>query len=76
MLKTGMLRVITLVFLFLVRCRFPTQFSIISILRKRYGENLVKSVRTLEKLDFKHKKTQLDLEFLRTCKKNNVIPIF
>ena len=68
MLKTGMLRVITLVFLFLVKCRFPTHSSIICILRKRYGENLVKSVRKLEKLDFKHKKTQLDLESLQTCK--------
>ena len=76
MLKTGVLRVITLVFLFFVRCRFSTQFSIISILQKRYGENLVKSVRKLEKLDFKHKKTYLDLEFLKTCKKNNFIPKF
>ena len=59
-----------------MECRFPTHSSIISILRKRYGENLVKSVRTLEKFDFKHKKTQLDLEFLETCKKNNVIPKF
>ena len=73
MLKTGVLRVITLVFLFLVKCSFPTQFSIISILRKKYGENLVKSVRELEKVDFQHKKAQLDLEFLQTCKKNNVI---
>ena len=76
MLKAGTLRIITLVFLFLVRCRFPTQFSIVSILRKRYGEDLVKSVRKLEKLDFKHKKAQLDLEFLQTCKRNNVIPNF
>ena len=76
MLKTEVLRVITLVFLFLVRCRFPTQFSIISTLQKRYSENLVKSVRKLEKLDFKHKKVQLDLEFLQTCKKNNIIPKF
>ena len=68
-----LIRVISLVFLFIVRCRFPTQFSIISILCKRYGENLVKSVRKLEKLDFKHEKAQLDLEFLQTCKKNNVI---
>ena len=71
-----MLRVITLVFLFLVRYRFATQFSIICILRKRYDESLVKSVTKLEKLDFKHKKTQLDLEFLQTCKKNSVIPKF
>ena len=72
MLKTEMLRVITL----MMKCRFPTHSSIISILRKRYGENLVKSISKLEKLDFKHKKAQLDLEFLQTCKKNNVIPIF
>ena len=72
MLKTGLLGVITLVFLFLVRCRFPTQFCIISILRKWYGHNLIKSIRKLEKLDFKPKKAQLDLGFLRTCKKNNV----
>ena len=32
MLKTRVLRVITLVFLFLVRCRFPTQFFISTIL--------------------------------------------
>ena len=45
-------------------------------MRKRYGESLVKSVRKLGKLDFKHKKAQLDLEFLQTCKKNNVVPKF
>ena len=63
-------------FLFLVRCRFLTQFSISSILRKSFGENLVKSVRKLGKLDFKHKKVQLDLEVLQACKKINVIPKF
>ena len=67
---------LSLVFFFLATCRFPTQFSIISTLQKRYGGNLVKSVRKLEKLDFKHKKAQVDLEFLQTCKKNNVIPKF
>ena len=35
---------------------------------------MVKSIRKLEKLDFKHEKAQVDLEFLKTCKKNNVIP--
>ena len=37
---------------------------------------MVKSVRKLGELDFKYKKAQLDLEFLQTCKKNNVISIF
>ena len=36
-------------------------------------KDMVKSVRKLEKLDLKYKKTQLDLEFMQTCKKNNVI---
>ena len=72
----GVLHIITLVFLFLGRCRFPTQFSIIGILRKRYGENVVKSIRKMKKLDFRDKKAQLDLEFLRTYKENNIIPKF
>ena len=71
-----MIRVLTLVFLFLVRCRFPAQLSIINVLRKRYGETLVKHVRKLEKLDFKYKKASLDLEFLLICKRQNIIPNF
>ena len=71
-----MLRIVALVFLFLVRCRFPAKKSIIDILRKRYGENLVKNVKKLEKLDFKLKEATLDLEFLQSCKKQNVIPKF
>ena len=71
-----MIRIVALVFLFLVRCRFPAKKSIIDILWKRYSENLVKNVRKLEKLDFKHKKATLDLDFLHSCKKQNVIPKF
>ena len=71
-----MIRIVALVFLFLVRCRFPAKKSIIDILRKRYGEILVKNVRKLEKLDFKHKKATLDLDFLQSCKNQNVIPKF
>ena len=76
MLNAKVLHIITLVFLFLVTCRFPTGFSIISLLRKKYGEDLVKSVIKLEKLDFKHSKAQMDLEFLQTWKKKNVITRF
>ena len=71
-----MRRIVALVFLFLGRCRFLAKKLIIDILRKRYGENLVKNVRELEKLDFKHKKATLDLDFLHSCKKQNVIPKF
>ena len=70
------LRIATLVFLFIARIRFPDSYSLIGILRKRYGRNLVKEVRTLEKLDFKHKKAILDLDFLISCRKNSVFPKF
>ena len=61
------------VFLFLVRCRFPAQLSIINVLRKQCGDPVVKLVRKLEKLDFKCKKTLWDLQFLQMCKSQNVI---
>ena len=70
------LRIISFVFLFLVRLRFPSNLSIIQVLRNRYGDDVVKLVRNFEKLDFKYRKVLLDLDFLDTCVKNNVTPNF
>ena len=36
--------------------RIAAFYSLIEILRKRYGRDLAKEVRILEKLDFKHKR--------------------
>ena len=58
------LRIATLVFLFIACIKFPAVFPLIGILRKRYGLDLVKKVRTLEKLNCKHKKVVLDLDLL------------
>ena len=66
----------TLVVLFIACIRFPASYSLIGVLRKRYGCDLVKEVRTLEKLDFKHKKAILDLDFPISCRKNSVFPKF
>ena len=60
-------RVIALVFLFIARVRFPSGMSIVKVLHNRYGLDLVKNVRKLEKIDWKYSKIQLDLEFLKTC---------
>ena len=59
-----------------MRLRFPAQDSIIKILRRRYGDGLVKKVRKLEKSDFKYRKALLDFEFLQSCKKEKLIPTF
>ena len=68
----GSTRSATLVILFTGRVRLPTSGSLISVLRKRYGRDLVNEVGTLEKIDFKHKNTILDLDLLRSCRKNCV----
>ena len=68
--------IITYVFLFLARLRFPAQYSIIKILQRRYGDGFVRKVRKFEKFDYKYRKTLLDLEFLQSCKKEKLIPKF
>ena len=70
------LRIATLVFLFIARIRFPSSESLIGILRKRYGRDLLKEVRTLEKIEFKFKKAILGLDFLISCRKNSFFPNF
>lgn len=44
--------------------------------RKIYGRDLVKGIRTLVKLDFKHKKTILDFKLLISCKNAAFSQIF
>ena len=66
------LRIATSLFLFSARIKFPASDSLIGVLRKRYGGDLVKKVRTLEKIDFKHKKAISNLELLIRCRKNSV----
>ena len=70
------LRITTLVFLFIAPIRFAASDSLADVLIKRYGRDLVQEVRALEKLDLKHKKTILDLDFLTSCRKNSVFPKF
>ena len=47
-LGTVTLRVITLVFMFVARARFPVKHSIVNVLQERYGKILVKNVRKFE----------------------------
>ena len=53
-----------LVFLLIIRVRFPKGKSIADIIRSRYGEAFVRKI------------GHLDLKFLLECKKNNLIPKF
>ena len=70
------LRVMSIVFLFLVRLRFPSLLSTVQVIRNRYGNEVVKLMQKFEKLDFKYRKVLLDLDFLDNCIRNNVAPKF
>ena len=48
--------VISLVFIFLTRLRFPSTLSIAEVLRKRYGNRTLRLVIKFEKADIQHKK--------------------
>ena len=62
------LRTTTLIFLFIARIRFPATDSLIGVLMKIYGRQLVKEIRTVKKIDFRHKKAILDLDFSISCR--------
>ena len=68
--------VFSLVFLFILRLRFPSNKSIAQIVTSRYGNETLKLLRKLEKLDYKQKKLKLDIDFLDNCVKHELVPKF
>ena len=71
-----MLFVISLVFIFVTRLRFASKRSIAEVLKKIYGDRILKLVRKFRKTDIKHRKAFLDFQFLKACQDHNVIPKF
>ena len=70
------IKVFGLRFLFLVLLHFPKIQFIADVIRKRFGGEILKDVRKFERLDYQVKQCQLDVEFLYTCHKYNIIPNF
>ena len=70
------IRVLSLVFLFIVRLRFPLDKSIVNIILSRYNDEIIKQIQRFEELDFKIQKNEADLDFLQSCQQNNLIPKF
>ena len=70
------MRVAAIVFLFLIRLKFPKSKAISDILRRRYSQVTLRRIRKFEKLDYRLCKAELDLEFLLRCRDSNVIPNF
>ena len=45
-------------------------------IKKKHGQELIRTARKLEDLVNKYTKVQLDINFIKTCKKENLIPTF
>ena len=71
-----MFYVISIEFLFIIRCRFPSSKSLSDTIRLRYGNHVLKIVRKFEKLDYRVRKIICDISFLQTCKDNDLCPTF
>ena len=70
------MKVAAIVFLSLIGLRFPHSKSLSQIIRRGYGDKSIKRLCKFEKIDFRLRKAELDLEFLVKCRDNNVIPKF
>ena len=67
-------RVLSLVFLFIVCLRSLSEKS--EVIRKRYNDNTVKEIHKFEKLDYKIRKDEAELEFLTSCQHHQLTPKF
>ena len=67
---------LTLVLLFIIRLRFPSNKSIATIIKSRYDSRVLQIVRNFERADLKYKKCELDIEFLNNCVKHELYPTF
>ena len=63
-------------FLFIMCLRFPSEKSVAEVICKLYNENIVKQICKFEKVDYKIRKNELDLEFLTSCQHNQFTPKF
>ena len=70
------MKILSYVYLFLVRLRFPSSQSVANVIRRRYGDPVLSKIRKFEKLDFRCKKCQVDITFLEVCIEEDLIPNF
>ena len=68
--------VVALVLQFIIRLRFPLHKSIAQVITTRYGQSTVSLIRKFESLDFKLRKCDLDIIFLKKCIEHELVPKF
>ena len=69
-------KILSWALIFLLRLRFPPGKSIATILTERYNKGTLTASRNFQRVELKLEKAKLDLYFLLSCKKRNVIRKF
>ena len=57
-----------------MKLKFSANKSVAEIIRKRYGSEAVKWLRKFEKLDFKIRENESDLQFFQSCHQERLTP--
>ena len=70
------MKVLSCIYMFLIRLRFPAGQSVANTIRNRYGGQTLSKIRKFEKLDFRCRKLKLDISFLEVCIEKGVVPNF
>ena len=68
--------VFSIIFLFIIRCRFPKSKPLAEVIRGRYGNGILKFTRKFEKLEYRIRKIDADINFLQTCLDKELCPTF
>ena len=68
--------IISLVLLFILKLRFPSNRPIAGTIRNKYGPQALQSFRRVENVWRKRDKTMCDIDFLKICYNSNTIPKF
>ena len=66
----------TFVLMFILKLRFPSRIPFTTTIVNRYNQSTLNLYRKYERLEFKVRKIQLDINFLQKCKAYGIIPKF
>ena len=56
--------------------KFYAQYDILRFIKKKYGQNVITVIRSLEQMQTKYVKIDADIKFIKSCKKENLILTF
>ena len=60
----------------LLLIKLYARYDIFKFIKKKHGQNVTTVIRSLEQMQTKYMKLNADIKFIKSCKKENLIPTF